>query len=299
MLMQLPACCRYNLFGQLGDNTYSDRGTPAVVTGAYTNFKLVAAGDRHTCGVLATSNRLACWGQSSLCSRAALCCCLELPKLATPAVKLYCTARFSTLPLSTRKPSPSSHAGYGYNYQLGTGATIDLAQPALVSDGGTATYRSVACGFGHTCALRTDDSIVCFGLNADGQSGDATFKDVQTPTLVAGAFKRVVAGTSHSCALRTSDGHALCWGEHGVRLGQPWAWPASTCKRCGGAMHTLFGRNGTNSDGSQHCNLPHNRPVQQAPPPPPPAFPLSNTLQGPALFWGAALGPAALQILWR
>lgn len=100
-LMRLPACCRYNLFGQLGDNTYSDRGTPAVVTGAYTNFKLIAAGDRHTCGVLATSNRLACWGQCSLC-RSAVQQFVELPQgcLSLPALPSEFDCHRSLLPAS-------------------------------------------------------------------------------------------------------------------------------------------------------------------------------------------------------
>ena len=52
----------------------------------------------------------------------------------------------------------------------------------------------------HSCALRSDAAIVCWGDNEDGQT-DAP----------AGAYIAVAAGRSHSCALRR-DHTATCWG---------------------------------------------------------------------------------------
>ena len=87
--------------------------------------------------------------------------------------------------------------------------------PALISDGGSATYRSVSCGLYHTCALRSDGQAVCFGENGYGQCGDGLRNDpVRTPTVVAGgvAFKHIAAGQYHTCGLRASDGRAMCFG---------------------------------------------------------------------------------------
>ena len=87
--------------------------------------------------------------------------------------------------------------------------------PTLINDGGSAMYRAVSCGYAHTCALRSDGNMVCFGQNGNGKCGDGTFNDyVQTPTVVAGgiAFKRIAAGGSHTCGLRASDGRAMCFG---------------------------------------------------------------------------------------
>ena len=52
----------------------------------------------------------------------------------------------------------------------------------------------------HSCALRTDGTLACWGLNVDGQA-----------TPPAGTYTAVSAGAVHSCALRT-DGTLACWG---------------------------------------------------------------------------------------
>ena len=59
----------------------------------------------------------------------------------------------------------------------------------------------IAAGGGHTCALKIDDSIVCWGLNNHGQA---------TPPV--GAFSAVSAGSLNSCAIR-ADGTVACWGK--------------------------------------------------------------------------------------
>ena len=61
------------------------------------------------------------------------------------------------------------------------------------------------CGF-HTCGLRSDGSVVCWGSNDHDQA-----------TPPAGeTFSAVSSGSAHTCGLR-SDGSVACWGgnEHG------------------------------------------------------------------------------------
>ena len=52
----------------------------------------------------------------------------------------------------------------------------------------------------HTCGLRTDGTVVCWGANGFGQA--------EAP---GGLFSAVTAGTWHSCGLRT-DNSIVCWG---------------------------------------------------------------------------------------
>jgi len=77
----------------------------------------------------------------------------------------------------------------------------------------------------HTCALRVDGKVFCWGDNSNGQLGDgttfdshaATAKPVQAIVAVELGLvdlTNVVAlgvGQQHSCALRV-DGQPLCWG---------------------------------------------------------------------------------------
>ena len=67
---------------------------------------------------------------------------------------------------------------------------------------GTDTYKAVAAGLAHTCAIRADDTITCWGNNAYGQ--------IDAP---AGTYKAVTTGWLVSCAIRTDDTIA-CWGDN-------------------------------------------------------------------------------------
>ena len=69
----------------------------------------------------------------------------------------------------------------------------------------------------HSCGLRTDGTITCWGSDIEGQ--------LNAP---AGQFSAVSAGGFHSCGLRT-DGTITCWGNNdggqadpsAVGLGEP------------------------------------------------------------------------------
>jgi alpha-tubulin suppressor-like RCC1 family protein len=109
-------------------------------------------------------------------------------------------------------------------------------QPVAVS---TLPYVQVDAGYNHTCALKSDGSIDCWGSNYLGESspptdtftyvstgyyhtcglktvgslacwGDSTY-DKTTPP--AGTFTKITAGYDHNCALR-DDGTVACWGKN-------------------------------------------------------------------------------------
>jgi alpha-tubulin suppressor-like RCC1 family protein len=63
------------------------------------------------------------------------------------------------------------------------------------------TFTQISAGRSHTCGLKTDQSIACWGQNLDGQ--------INAPE---GSFIQVSSGGDQTCALR-KDGKAVCWGE--------------------------------------------------------------------------------------
>ena len=67
-------------------------------------------------------------------------------------------------------------------------------------------YTAVSAGSLHTCGLRTDGTITCWGGNVDG--GDNYWGQAIAPD---GRYTAVSAGGLHSCGLRT-DGTITCWG---------------------------------------------------------------------------------------
>jgi hypothetical protein len=101
-------------------------------------------------------------------------------------------------------------AGPGSEVGDGTDTAAALTEPvrALVSN-----VVSLVSGEGHTCALRTDRTVACWGGNTSGQTGlDTDATRVLTPQgLPLTDVVQLAAGAMHTCALR-GDGTVYCWG---------------------------------------------------------------------------------------
>jgi alpha-tubulin suppressor-like RCC1 family protein len=88
---------------------------------------------------------------------------------------------------------------------------------AMIGSGPSAvplTATAIAVGTGHSCALRSDGSVWCWGGNSKGQLGDGTQINRTQPAPVSGLGGNATAiavGTSFSCALM-SGGNVKCWG---------------------------------------------------------------------------------------
>ena len=72
----------------------------------------------------------------------------------------------------------------------------------------TAYTWEIDAGADHTCALREDDTIACWGANDHGQSDPP-----------AGRFESLACGRWYCCA-KPSSGSLSCWGDAGSR-GEP------------------------------------------------------------------------------
>ena len=73
---------------------------------------------------------------------------------------------------------------------------------AMVSPDPTGGYTAVAAGGSHSCGLRPDRAVECWGSNNNGQ--------LDAPT---GRFSAVAAGSNFSCAI-SSGGSVECWGSN-------------------------------------------------------------------------------------
>ena len=74
--------------------------------------------------------------------------------------------------------------------------------------------RSLSVGADHICALRTDDSVWCWGANKYGQLGDGTRNASALP--VQSRVSRVISmdvGAAHTCAVRSTKS-VWCWGRN-------------------------------------------------------------------------------------
>ena len=82
------------------------------------------------------------------------------------------------------------------------GASGSVDESETLEHPGSGRYSAVAAGSRHTCALRTDGTVVCWGANNSDQI-DA----------LGGTFTALSAGRRHTCGLRV-DSTIECWGNH-------------------------------------------------------------------------------------
>ena len=117
-----------------------------------------------------------------------------------------------------------------WRYQGKPEVTVDPASPVCDS-----TFNAVSAGWYHSCGLRSDDTINCWGANAFGE-GDPP----------AGSFKAVSGGGFHSCGLGDDD-TISCWGDN--RFGETDAPEGSFKAITSGGYHSC----GLGSDDTISC----------------------------------------------
>ena len=101
--------------------------------------------------------------------------------------------------------------------QLGINATTNRTTPVTTILGGT-NWKSVAGGYAHTVAIKTDGTLWTWGRNNFGQLGinDAVANNRTTPvtTILGGTnWKQVSAGYQYTAAIKT-DGTLWTWGRN-------------------------------------------------------------------------------------
>ena len=203
--------------GQLGNGGANvDRMVPGQVAGGGTNWTAVSAGFMHTCARRSTG-RLYCWGDDvvgqlgddgrvqdrntpiEVQGRATDWTAFSAGASHTCALKqngrLYCW-------------------GYDLDGQLGNGGADSSSTIPVQVAGNATNWRTVTAGYSHTCAVRTNGRLFCWGLDDHGQVGDGgTYSHRSVPVRIGAGtnWRSVAAGWSHTCGLR-APGRLFCWG---------------------------------------------------------------------------------------
>lgn len=172
-------CWGNDLNGQLGHGILGSAGSTGIPgrvvdpAGGVLDAVSVTAGANHTCS-LSSAGAVFCWGQNA-------------------------------------------------NGNLGSGGLVPSASGTPLQVVGLTDAIAVEAGDSHTCALRANKTVVCWGYAYNGQLGDGTQVDggrAPIPRAVVGAndagglLEGVVAlgvGAVHSCAVR-QNGQVACWG---------------------------------------------------------------------------------------
>ena len=114
--------------------------------------------------------------------------------------------------------------GFGGNGRLGLAATATIGDdetPAATGPVDVGTVNAISAGDGHTCALRTDATLRCWGFGGNGRLGYGNLDSIgddepagapgPVPIGAGRTATAITAGDSHSCAV-LDDGTVRCWG---------------------------------------------------------------------------------------
>ena len=209
-------CWGYNYFGQIGDNSTTNRTAPVAVSGLGSGAVAISAGGNHTCAITA-AGAVQCWGyngagqigDNSTFDRWTPATVSGISSATSIAAGAFHTCAVTT-------GGAAKCWGWNYSGQLGDNSTNTRLAPVSVS-GLSSGVAAVATGGSHSCARLADGSAQCWGSNANGQLGDGTVIDRLTPVGVSSVGTTVAqlsTGSNHTC-MRSAASGAKCWGSNG------------------------------------------------------------------------------------
>jgi len=233
--------------GQLGDGLSTDSSSAVQVlqnggATALPSVRSIAAGGLHSCAALAfkadnqnvTESGIYCWGENGSgqlgdgtivdSSKAVPIAVIDQVEPIAPNAtdSQWFTQVVAGAAHTCALRSDGAVFCWGLNSrgQVGDGTTANSTRPVSVSGiGGTGSLSDVvaiSAGKNHTCALKNDHAVLCWGANESGQLGDGTIIDRTTPVeIIAGATSNTVAisaGGAHTC-VANFNGTVQCWGE--------------------------------------------------------------------------------------
>jgi alpha-tubulin suppressor-like RCC1 family protein len=207
-------CWGLNVSGQLGSGTITSSATPLLIQGLAAPTDVFLGGS-HSCAVESIDKSVKCWGLNSAG---------QLGDGTT-------TNRLTPTIISGISDAMSVSAGgehscylstsgtvrcWGANTsgQLGDGSTTRRLTPVLVQALDNVKEISAA-GVSHTCALKNDGTVWCWGSNSSGELGDGTFTNRLAPVRVVGieSATHLSVDASHACVI-LQNGNIRCWGNN-------------------------------------------------------------------------------------
>jgi len=215
-------CWGYNFDGRLGNGSTVNSLTPTAVIGLK-NATSIVAGFMHTCALVATGS-VRCWGGNiygELGDGTNVSRLTPVPVML-PSVAIAVVASASGFHTCAMLVDGSRRCwGLGDDGQLGNGTRNRSAVPTTVLSPPVDARNAlkVAAGSAHSCAVRADSTVACWGDSSFGQTGDIDVSDQPrlTPVAAHGVIDAVAVATgfAHSCALLV-DGTVRCWGDNGA-----------------------------------------------------------------------------------
>jgi alpha-tubulin suppressor-like RCC1 family protein len=268
-------CCGDNSYGQIGNGTDGEADTPALVSGL--SGVTAVAGFDNECALL-SGGTVECWGEnqygelgngtvqnhgnspyagtptpvpvSGLSGVAALSVGDEVSCALLTNGTVECWGDDSGGQLGNGAYGTTAGPG---NCDLNEGGAVESCATTPVAVSGLTGVTAISAGAQHTCALLSNATVECWGINDYGEIGvpistatspcveigmapaqtDVCVEPVPVPGLTG--VTAISAGVYHTCAL-LSGGTVKCWGEdflgtlgNGTMIGAGDPTPVQVC----------------------------------------------------------------------
>ncbi len=224
-------CWGRNFYGELGDNTTTNRYSAVEVQGLASGVSAIAVGNGFSCA-LTTEPKIKCWGNggNGAMGNGNFTSQNKVPVDVSPPVGAAQPSHPVAIAAGTSHACMITGAGqvfcWGSNQfgQLANGSTIArFSLPGAVRGDANGlplmNATSITAGSSHMCVTTTAGTVKCFGFNNYGQLGSGSLAAVNYAVTVGGLGTGNVigmaAGTGHTCVLIAGAG-AKCWGDNQV-----------------------------------------------------------------------------------
>jgi len=165
----------------------NDYGQATPPSGTFTQ---ISAGSLHTCGVK-TDGTLACWGWNIY----------GQTSVPTGAFNEVSAGLWHTCGVKT---DGTLACAVMESCDITCGRPLREKNDYGQATPPSGTFTQISAGSLHTCGVKTDGTLACWGKNDSGES---------TPPI--GAFTEVSSGSQHACGLKTNSTLA-CWGDNSL-----------------------------------------------------------------------------------
>ncbi len=229
-------CWGENSSGQLGNGSTANSSVPAEVSGLPARAVRFTAGQNFTCAVL-EDDSIWCWGENTSGQlndgtktnqpspvRSAFTSLpaqisggqTELVSESLGQVSLWENVEpmelevANALNISGNRFTPG---GCAVNGQSLVDCWNEENNPAPVS--GTENSMFVGTGLFYGCSMDINNTVSCWGKNANGELGDGSNDDRENGAFVKnlGPVTALAVGGQHTCVL-IGEGTAMCWGSN-------------------------------------------------------------------------------------
>jgi len=195
-----------NAYGQLGNNTTTNRTTPVTTFAGGTNWKQVACGSNYTAAIK-TDGTLWNWGRNTFCALGTN----DTTQRDTPVTTFAGGTNWKQVDIAAAIKTDGTLWTWGGN--TGDNTTTIRSTPVTTFAGGT-NWKQVASGY-HTAAIKTDGTLWLWGPQSfyGGLGNNSTISRSTPITTTAGGTNwKQVSVSQHTAAIKT-DGTLWTWGK--------------------------------------------------------------------------------------